>query len=403
MCGFIVHNGKGNNYFIQKRGQDLTNTYEKNGFIFTHNLLNITGEITPQPFIDEDIVCLYNGEIYNHKFIKSDGENLIPLYKKYGLRFADELDGEYAIALYDFKNDIALFITDLFATKPIWRNGLECASYESGVGGHKIKANTIEAVSISTGKDLFAERYHEWSWKQFKDNYDDCLKALEKAVLKRYKPRCFIGLSSGHDSGTIASILKGKDFKCYSIIASEDKKIIEERAKVVPTEIIENFDINKEEEHLKEAEDFNYKIQYDDHLCEDSYKKDYAAKALSHICRLANAEGRKVYLSGAGADEIVSDYSLIPNQSEFKGRFPDELREWKNFYDNCMYSYLGKEECVGGSWSIETRYPFLDKEFVQEWLWLRPKLKNSKYKSVITEYLERAKFPFHNKKIGFSV
>lgn len=399
----MVHRGKGNNKFIQKRGQDFTNEVEINGLKFVHNLLSVTGEFTPQPFVDNDIVCVYNGEIYNYKFVKSDGENLIPLYKKYGIRFVNELDGEYAIALYDFGNDIAIFATDLFATKPLWRNGIECASYESGVGGHKIKANTIEAVRISNGEELFSERYHQWSWKQFKDNYNDCLAALEKSVLKRYKPRCFIGLSSGHDSGTIASILKGKDFKCYSIIASEDRKIIEERAKLVPTEIIESFDISKEEEHLKEAEDFNYKIQYDDRLCEDSYKKDYAAKALSHICRRANSEGRKIYLSGAGADEIVSDYSLISNQSEFKGRFPDELKEWKNFYDSCMYSYLGKEECVGGSWNVETRYPFLDKDFVQEFLWLKPKLKNAKYKSVITEYLERAKFPFHNRKIGFSI
>lgn len=402
MCGFIVHNGKGNNYFIQKRGQDLTNTYEKNGFIFTHNLLNITGEITPQPFIDEDIVCLYNGEIYNHKFIKSDGENLIPLYKKYGLRFADELDGEYAIALYDFKNDIALFITDLFSTKPIWRNGLECASYESGVGGHKIKANTIEAVSISTGKDLFTRKYHQWDWRQFKNNYDDCLKALDKAILKRYKPGCFIGLSSGYDSGTIASALKGKDFKCYTIIASEDKDIINKRADILGN--VEIIDFKESDENLSEAEDFKYNIEYKTGLYTDSYKKDYAAKALSAICRRANQEGRKVYLSGSGADEIISDYGLMPNQSEFCGKFPDNLREWKNFNGSCMYSYLGKEECVGGSWNIETRYPFLDKEFVQEFLWLAPELKNRNYKSVLYEYLNRSGFPFKkDSKIGFSI
>jgi asparagine synthetase B (glutamine-hydrolysing) len=98
----------------------------------------------------------------------------------------------------------------------------------------------------------------------------------------------------------------------------------------------------------------------------------------------------------------LSDYSLIKKQSQFKGLFPDKLEEWKNFTGSCMYSYLGKEECVGGSWNVETRYPFLDKEFVQEFLWLKPELKNRNYKAPIYEYLTSKGFPFElNRKIGF--
>lgn len=405
MCGLMVSiKNRGNNFFIQKRGQDHTSSYERNGLTFVHNLLSITGDFTPQPFIDGDIVCIYNGEIYGHSFIKSDGENLIPLYKRYGEDFPQYLDGEYAIALYDFGKGKAYFITDLFATKPLWRNGIECASYQSGVGGHKIKANTIETVDLRTG-EATSKQYHQWDWIQKKDSYDDCLLALEKAVLKRYKPRCFIGLSSGYDSGTIASILRDKDFKSYSIIASENKEIIRQRAIILKDiQIIADFDIKKQEENLKDAEDFNYAIRYDDRIHTGSYKNDYAAKALSHICELANKEGRKVYLSGAGADEIMSDYSLIPNQSEFKGVYPNELKEWSNFTQSCQYSYLGKEECVGGRWNIETRYPFLDKDLVQEFLWLIPELKNKNYKAPLFEYLTRSDFPFQkNEKIGFSI
>jgi asparagine synthetase B (glutamine-hydrolysing) len=119
---------------------------------------------------------------------------------------------------------------------------------------------------------------------------------------------------------------------------------------------------------------------------------------------MANMEGRKVMLSGTGADEILCDYSLIPNQSEFKGRFPDELRPWANFTGSCMYSYLGKEECVAGSWAIETRYPFLATDFVQAFLSLEVSLKNRHYKAPLYEYLTREGFPFNpNTKIGFSV
>src|SRR4029078_6292927 len=114
MCGILVHTGTGNNSKIRYRGQDHTSTAKVEKFTFVHNLLSITGNFMLQPFIDDkdEIVCLYNGEIYNHSYAESDGEVLIPMYKKYGKDFAKHLDGEYAIALYDFKNRIILFITD---------------------------------------------------------------------------------------------------------------------------------------------------------------------------------------------------------------------------------------------------------------------------------------------------
>jgi asparagine synthetase B (glutamine-hydrolysing) len=126
--------------------------------------------------------------------------------------------------------------------------------------------------------------------------------------------------------------------------------------------------------------------------------------ALSKIARRAHSEGRKVYLSGQGADEIISDYALWPKQSTFKGKFPDDLSLWENFYDFCQYNYLGKEEYVAGSHSVETRYPFLDEAVVQEFLWLTPELKNKHYKAPIYEYLKRFDFPVAKDiKIGLGV
>lgn len=403
MCGFLVARN-GNEKFIRRRGQDGTGRYQRGDLLFSHFLLNITGPATLQPFVHGDIVAIYNGEIYNLPYQRSDGENIIPAYRQHGLLFPQQLDGEFAIALYDFQNDLALFIADRFATKPIWRNGIECASYQSGVGGHKIAANTIEAVRISTGELIATTSYHQWDWRQYKTDYADCIKAFEYAVKKRYTPGCFIGLSSGYDSGAIACALRGKEVKAYSVLASETKAIIKARAQLMPVEIIEAFDIREQERHLRDnAEDFNYRIRKDYGLVQTSYKQDYAAKALSHICSLAHGEGRKVCLSGGGADEILSDYSLIPCQSEFKGKFPDELQEWSNFTGSCQYSYLGKEECTGGSWSIETRYPFLDAAFVQEFLSLAPELKNRNYKAPLFEYLTREQFPFEaNRKIGWA-
>ena len=43
---------------------------------------------------------------------------------------------------------------------------------------------------------------------------------------------------------------------------------------------------------------------------------------------------------------------------------------------------------------METRYPFLDKKVVQEYLNLTPELKNKFHKSPITNFLITNKYPF---------
>jgi asparagine synthetase B (glutamine-hydrolysing) len=392
MCGFLVYKKSGNNFYIQKRGQDLTNKIEVNGFTFIHNLLHVTGVLTPQPYIEDGIVCVYNGEIYNHKFINSDGENIIPLYKKYGIDFPKYLDGEWALALYDFNKKTAIFAADLFATKPLWRNGLECASYGSGVGGHKIPANTIEVIGFDGHEE--SERIYEWDLNQYKDSYDDWIVAFEKSIKKRAISDCFIGMSSGYDTGAITcELLKQRvDFKAYIIQGRENMNILQKRMKLLPNyEFIPKSESFKDEYKWlkKNVEDFKYKIKSKKNLISDS-----ASLGVSKICRKAKSEGRKVCISGQGSDEIIADYALYPYQSTFKGVFPEKLYLWENFSDGAQYSYLGKEEYVAGSHSIETRYPFLDRALVQEFLWLIPELKNKHYKAPIHEYLKRNKFPF---------
>ncbi len=299
--------------------------------------------------------------------------------------------------MYDFNKNLAIFASDLFATQPIWRNGLECASYASGVGGHKVPANTIEIVGFNGQEEK--KNIYTWNLDQYKQTYDDWITAFKKSISKRAVDGCFIGLSGGYDSGAIACELVNQqvNFKAFSVIGREDKKILEQRSRLVPShQYITDF--KQELDWLKtNVEDFKYKINQE-------FKKDTAAQALSAICRQAHLEGRRVYLSGQGADEIISDYAFKPHLSTFKGTFPDKLFLWENFYNNCQYSYLGKEEYVAGSHAIESRYPFLDQQVVQEFLWLTPKLKNKHYKAPLYEYLKLNNFPnVYDKKVGLTL
>ena len=94
---------------------------------------------------------------------------------------------------------------------------------------------------------------------------------------------------------------------------------------------------------------------------------------MSYICSLAKPNKELIYLSGSGADEIISDYGFNKvkhySHSTIGGYFPEDLSSvfpWKNFFGNTQRAYLMKEETVTGTWGVEGRYPFLDKYHKRE-------------------------------------
>tara|TARA_R110000744_G_scaffold160557_1_gene276843 strand:+ start:97 stop:1428 length:1332 start_codon:yes stop_codon:yes gene_type:complete len=418
------------NEYSKLRGPDETYCARYNNYTFIHNLLSITGEYTVQPFMDEnkEIVCLYNGEIYNFKDYgdyKSDGECLIPLYKKHGISFIKKLDGEYSIVLYDFKNNIIVTATDVFATKPLWvahKDGrIAFASYESSLkrlgcsNVYKMRANKISVFNFN-GEILNQQPVYDFDISnQYKNSYDDWILAYEKSIKKRAsncREKIFIGLSSGYDSMTIAKELINQniDFKAYSIYARENYDLLEERHDIIPDgELIrlKKSEFDNTKKLLKEkCEEFIYRTRMNRGLMTD----DKGAVGMYYICNLARQGGKKILLSGQGADEIYSDYgfngSKLSSVSGIAGTFPEDLKTcfpWNNFYEGTQVSYLAKEEHVAGIFGIEARYPFLDRDLVQEFFWLNNNLKNKNYKAPLHEYMLRNNVSFdQNIKIGFS-
>lgn len=431
MCGFGVSSVVGLtdvNQFCQHRGPDLTNSKVIHGVEFLHNLLHITGDVVPQPFVKDDVVCVFNGEIYNYNTFgeyNSDGECILDLYKKFGPDFVKKLDGEFAICLVDFKNRIVLISTDTFACKPLWYEigqGQFCvASYNSqlqGLGftqGKKLKANTTQVYDQRYGNLILEYANVAWDLNQHKTDFTGWIQAFENSIRKRTANTdqgMFVGMSSGYDSGAIACELhrQGIEFKAYSIVNNENMKVIGKRAKILGC--VEQFELSRLEyqqwyQELNNCEDFSY----NDHLKNYNIKTDQASMGLASICSRANKENRRIYFSGQGADEIISDYGhngvKFFKHSSFGGLFPERLEgffPWHSFYDGTQVQYLNKEEYVAGHFGIETRYPFLDRDVVQEFLWLTPELKNSQYKSALAEYLKVNNFPYSpNEKLGFHV
>ena len=434
MCSFTISNKEidlhDTNYFSQKRGPDLTNIVKINGVSILHNLLQITGEPTSQPIIDGDIICVMNGEIYNYKSFgdyDSDALCIIPLYREFGMEFAKKLDGEFAIVIIDFEKDELVLINDVFATKPLWvqsnygeGNEFTVSSYESSVkmsgfdSAFRMWGNYAWNFRLSTMEQLGSMDLVDFDIRQWKDSYDDWIHAFENSIRKRTentKQEMFLGLSAGYDSGAITCELnkQSKEYTAYTIVGGENLKIIDARHKEIKDgEIIHltkaEYD-NLYQRNLKDCEDFVYNDIYKNY----NIKDDKASVGLAAICERANKRNQKIYFSGQGTDEIISDYGFrgkrIYDHSSFGGKFPDDLEgffPWHSFYDGTQIQYLNKEEYVAGSYGIETRYPFLDKDLVQEFLWLSSDLKNKYYKAPLREYLYRNGFPYEEGiKTGF--
>ena len=462
--------------YLKRRGPDFTGFLKLHGYSFVHTLLSMTGDnYTYQPFYypDDDLVIIFNGEIYNFKDFgkyNSDGECIYDVYKKYGENFSKYLDGEFAIVICDFRNKYTYYTTDIFSIKPLWVSfdgkDIGISSYESCLRrlGFKdikeVEPNKTYKYDMKLFKVVSESTIYNFDLKQHKNSYDDWFKAFEAAILKRViniKHRIFIGLSSGYDSGAIACCLnKYKiDYTPYSILGSENQEILKRRNELSKNGEI--FDIKKDDlisqrDYLdKNCEDYNLnidnglmertqivrkeieelrKIKNPDKKTNDLIRtlentiiyyqkpeeikkvsRDNGSVGLGYICSMARNKGELIYLTGSGADEILSDYGWNGvkhyGHSTIGGYFPDDLSKvfpWKNFFLNTQRAYLRKEEYVAGTYGIEGRYPFLDKKLVQEFLWLSPNLKNIKYKAPLYEYLKINNYPFdENRKIGFDI
>jgi asparagine synthase (glutamine-hydrolysing) len=87
-----------------------------------------------QPFVSDDgsLVLIANGEIYNHRELEatlpagtrmrtgSDCEVLMHLYRRDGLRFLDQVNGMFAVVLWDKARDRILLCRDRFGIKPLY-------------------------------------------------------------------------------------------------------------------------------------------------------------------------------------------------------------------------------------------------------------------------------------------
>ena len=97
-----------------------------------HNRLSIIDldSAANQPMVKDDIILIFNGEIYNYKNLKnecsekfqtsSDTEVIIEIYKKFGTKGFSMLNGMFAFAIFDINKSKLFFVRDSFGIKPLY-------------------------------------------------------------------------------------------------------------------------------------------------------------------------------------------------------------------------------------------------------------------------------------------
>lgn len=120
---------------VAHRGPDGSGIYQDGSTFIGQTRLSIIDLVTgDQPMSNEDgtVWVVYNGEIYNfpdlradleakgHRFRStSDTEVLVHGYEEYGLDFMPRLDGIFAFALWDVRQQRLLLVRDYFGIKPL--------------------------------------------------------------------------------------------------------------------------------------------------------------------------------------------------------------------------------------------------------------------------------------------
>lgn len=125
---------------IEHRGPDDTGTYIGQGIslgMCRLAIVEIASGKQPASGASDMINIVWNGEIYNYRELRSEleqrgihfrdsseSEVVINLYLEFGLDFINKLNGMFAIAIHDARDNTLHLIRDRMGKKPLWISNL---------------------------------------------------------------------------------------------------------------------------------------------------------------------------------------------------------------------------------------------------------------------------------------
>ena len=365
MCGILGTNFLNERFdksleLLHHRGPDFQNSIKIENKQFGHTRLAIIDldEEANQPMIFDDILLVFNGEIYNYKELihvehlecktKSDSEVLIRLYQKYEFDFLNKLNGMFSFCIYDMKKDLYFCARDRYGKKPFFyyfkdnkfifsssvKSILNLLDYKPNLNKvalskymqyfvsfgedsffqdiFKLEASTYLIYEPNKSRELQKKKYYKINtYKAIKDEkqaLNDIEEILFKSVEYRLNSDVEVAslLSGGIDSSLISALytkISGKKINTFSIGYDEYKNYCElDFAQITASHINSNHhpvEINQKEyiNHFEQTLD----------MLEEPHG-DSAAIPLNILTKQIHKAGIKTVLSGEGSDEIFLGY-----------------------------------------------------------------------------------------------
>ena len=398
---------------IIHRGPDQRTTFQNNIGIFGFvrlKIIDLTSK-SNQPFFSKNkkIQIIYNGEIYNFKDLKTtyfknfhfksngDGEVLVHLYEKFGIKFLDKIKGMFSICIIDENLNKVFLIRDRFGIKPLYfryEKNLKkiyfCSELNPLVktGNYKKKININEAHKyftqglINSNDQTWFENIHQVKASHFiefsngnidekkyyhienfidedkKDTFHNEVENFKTKLQSSFKDhnqfdvRAGIHLSGGVDSAVLAAISNYNKKKYDSFTFDfEDKKYSElDYAKLIS----KSTNLNNYSSILKESKIKDYLLK----VLQREFEPFSSLRVLSqHFLYDTYKDYCKVVLDGSGGDEIGAGYSyhIIPWYLDLQ----KEKRCKKN--KNKFFRYLNqiKNETITNNQFIKGAFSYM--------------------------------------------
>lgn len=352
---------------IRHRGPDDVGFYRDDHIGLAHarlSIIDLSEGKQPIHNSNKNIWIVFNGEIYNYIelkktlvekgysfYTKTDTEVIVALYEEYGEAFVEQLNGQFAIALWDSVSKKLILTRDRVGITPLFY----CVEDKKLYFGSEIKSilparkhrpninlsaldqlftfwapiasNTLfdniyevapgELLSISGGT-ITMRKYWDWNYpdnNQYNNNPVDVLadelrELLIDATRIRLRADVPVGgyLSGGLDSSVLVSIIKNftdTPLRTFSIEFEEsglDESVYQRQlVKHLETDhskiVCKNYQI---------AENFEKAIWHTELPVLRS-----APVPMSLLSKLVHDSNYKVVLTGEGADEVLGGYDIF--------------------------------------------------------------------------------------------
>lgn len=309
----------------------------------------------PMGYGDSGLSIVYNGEIYNYRELRdelssggsrfttrSDTEVILAAYAKWGENCVRHLNGMFAFALWDEKEQKLFCARDHVGIKPFyfhWNNDYFAFASEAVplarvcgkgtdiegtlsyllcmyVAGNKSMFEGIEklppATAMTIRPDGSRKTWRYWTLERFEDRpYTsdtdrEMTDTIERAIGLQLRSDVPVGalLSGGVDSTLVTAMAARQSSQLHTFTVGYEGLKVDERAHA--REIAERYGTIHHEYFITEKEVMP-------HLerslgVSDAPIADTAMVASHILCGIAAGEGVKVLLGGTGGDEAFGGY-----------------------------------------------------------------------------------------------